>query len=391
MARDDVTELLLGGDVMTGRGVDQALPFHCDPLLHEDYVRDARDYVMLAEMAHGPFRRPLGFSEVWGDALEELRRAAPDFRLINLETSATTSDDDWEGKGIHYRMHPSNVACLRAAGIQCCSLANNHVLDWGYQGLQDTLDCLAATGIRAAGAGLDAHEARAPVIHELAPGRRVLVFAMGHWTSGIPPEWAASAERPGVNLLSDLTPRTAAEVGERMLAARRPRDVVVASIHWGANWGLEVPPEEVDFAHSLIDCGAADVVHGHSSHHVKGIEVFRQKLVLYGCGDLLDDYEGIRGHEEYRGDLGLMYFAELEPASGRLRRLEMVPTTVRRFRIARADVAGTLWLRDTLNWEGRRFGTSVGLTPDGRLVLAWEQHGSERCANGMSSSPSAGR
>ncbi len=380
MKRDEVTKLLLCGDVMLGRGIDQALPFHCVPRLHEDYVRDARDYVLLAELAHGPFRRPLGFAEVWGEALEEMRRAAPDFRLVNLETSATTSDDYWEGKGIHYRMHPGNLACLGVAGVHCCSLANNHVLDWGYAGLEDTLDGLAATGVKAAGAGRDALEAQAPAVHELGPGRRVLVFAMGHRTSGIPAEWAAGPERPGVYLLPDLSPRTAAEVGERMQAARRPGDVAIASIHWGANWGFEVLPEERDFAHALIDLGGADVVHGHSSHHVKGIEVYRRKLVLYGCGDLLDDYEGIGGHEEFRGDLGLLYFAELEAASGELRRLEMVPTTVRRFRIERADLAGALWLRDTLRWEGRRFGTAAELTSEARLALSWERLGGEGCA-----------
>lgn len=68
-------------------------------------------------------------------------RAAPDFRIINLETSITTSED-WAPKDIHYRMHPANIPCLTVAKVDCCVLANNHVLDWGRSGLVETLETL---------------------------------------------------------------------------------------------------------------------------------------------------------------------------------------------------------------------------------------------------------
>jgi poly-gamma-glutamate synthesis protein (capsule biosynthesis protein) len=97
--------LFLCGDVMTGRGVDQILAHPCPPGIQEPYVRDARDYVALAEEANGPIPRPVSPTYIWGDALQELERIAPDARIINLETSVTTSDDVWPGKGIHYRMH----------------------------------------------------------------------------------------------------------------------------------------------------------------------------------------------------------------------------------------------------------------------------------------------
>jgi len=76
---------------------------------------------------------------------------------------------------------------------------------------------------------------------------------------------------------------------------------VVASIHWGDNWGYEI-------AHNLIDHAGVDIIHGHSSHHAKGIEVWHGKPVIYGCGDFINDYEGIGGNEKYRSDLSLMYF-----------------------------------------------------------------------------------
>ena len=127
--------LFLCGDVMTGRGVDQILPYPCDPRLHEPYMDSAIDYVRLAEQAVGPIPRAVDFSYVWGAALEELSHARPDARIINLETSVTRSDA-WLDKGINYRMSPENAACLRAAGVDCCVLANNHVLDWGRAGLR---------------------------------------------------------------------------------------------------------------------------------------------------------------------------------------------------------------------------------------------------------------
>jgi poly-gamma-glutamate synthesis protein (capsule biosynthesis protein) len=364
--------LFLCGDVMTGRGVDQALPFHCEPTIYEDWITDSRDYVLLSERAHGPIRRPIGFAELWGDALAELERAAPAFRLINLETSVTTSDDYWRGKGINYRMHPGNVPCLSAAGIDCCALANNHVLDWGYAGLRETLEALRRAGIGTAGAGRDQREAEAPQIHELGEGRRILVVGAGDLSSGIPAEWAAGPGQPGVNLLPDLSRETARAIGARLLALRRPGDLVVFSVHWGGNWQLAVPDEQLEFAHALIDSGGVDLVQGHSSHHVKGIEVYRRKLVLYGCGDLLDDYEGIGGHEGFRGDLGLMYFPSLDADSGRLLSLEMVPTQVRQLRLRRASSDDARWLRETLEREGRRFETSARIDEGDRLALSWE-------------------
>src|SRR2546427_6934882 len=136
--------LFLCGDVMTGRGIDQALPHPANPILYEPYVRNAREYVHLAEKAHGPIPRPLTFDYIWGDALQELERAEVDFRIANLETAIASAETPWPGKGIHYRMHPQNIGSLSAARIDACALANNHVLDWGYQGLSETLQTLDA-------------------------------------------------------------------------------------------------------------------------------------------------------------------------------------------------------------------------------------------------------
>lgn len=364
------TTLFLCGDVMTGRGIDQVLPRPGDPGLHEGYATSARDYVALAEKANGPIPRPVEFAYIWGDALAEWARIAPDLRIVNLETAVTTHSDWQRGKGIHYRMHPANVPCLTAAGIDCCVLANNHVLDWGEAGLAETLETLRRSGLQPVGAGRDEAEAAAPAVLPAAHGR-VLVFSFGVASSGIPPDWAAAAARPGVNLLADLSQPTLRQIATRVNASRRAGDIVVASIHWGGNWGYAIPADHRRFARGLIDQCGVDAVHGHSSHHPLGIEVYRDRPILYGCGDFLNDYEGISGYESFRGDLSLMYFLTIDAASARLLRLSMIPMQTRRFRLNRASAADTRWLQRVLDRESRPLGGRVEAEQDGSLALHW--------------------
>jgi poly-gamma-glutamate capsule biosynthesis protein CapA/YwtB (metallophosphatase superfamily) len=366
----DIT-LFLCGDVMTGRGIDQILPHPGKPHIYEPYLRSALGYVEIAEQANGPIARPVDFAYIWGDALAEFERVHPAARIINLETAITASEDAWPGKGIHYRMHPANVSCLTAGGIDCCVLANNHTLDWGYRGLAETLDTLRRAVIRTAGAGRDEAEAAAPAVIPMPRGRRVLVFAFGTESAGVPRQWAAAAGRAGVNLLQDLSRRTADAVARRISAVRHESDIVIASIHWGGNWGFEVPREQRAFAHHLIDTASVDLVQGHSSHHPKAIEIYRDKAILYGCGDFLNDYEGIRGHQSYRPDLALMYWPTFNAASGRLARFALTPTQIRRFRVNRAPAEGARWLADTLNREGRQFNTRVEAENAAGLLLHW--------------------
>lgn len=362
--------LFIAGDVMTGRGIDQVLMCPGSPELDEWSVRDARDYVALAERASGPIPRAVGPTYIWGDALAELERVAPAARIINLETSVTRSPSP-EPKGINYRMHPGNVACLTAARIDVCALANNHVLDYGVAGLEETLATLAGAGVNTAGAGRILTEAQCPAIVGPPGGPRVIVFSFGTETSGIPAAWTARQEGPGVDVLADLSDTTADEVVARVRRVKRPGDVVIASIHWGSNWGYAVPPAHIGFAHRLID-GGVDIVHGHSSHHPLPIEVYRDKLILYGCGDFIDDYEGIGGYEPYRDDLVLMYFPTVGRGTGQLVALRMTALRIRRMRLQHASRAEVEWLRDTLSSVSAAFGSRIDLTADGSLRLRWK-------------------
>jgi poly-gamma-glutamate synthesis protein (capsule biosynthesis protein) len=340
-------------------------------------MHTARGYVEMAEAVHGPIPKPVDAAYIWGEALDAFGRVAPDVRIINLETAVTTSEAAWPGKGIHYRVHPENISCLTVAKIDCCVLSNNHVLDWGYTGLIETLERLQNAGMQTVGAGRNRQEAAAPAIVDVAEKGRVIVLGLGDATSGIPRRWAATADQPGVNWLPDLSDRSVQNIASQIKTVKREGDIVVASIHWGGNWGYSVSREQTSFAHQLVDEAGVDVVHGHSSHHAKGIEVYQDKPILYGCGDFLNDYEGIGGYEAFRADLALMIFVTMQPRTGKLNRVEMVPMQIQRFRAHHVTQDDARWLQDRLNREDSRFGTRVELHEDHILTLHWDEGDAE--------------
>lgn len=319
------------------------------------------DYVRLAQMATGgPLTGiPVEFAYPWGDALDILHEMKPDVRIINLETSVTSSEKSWPGKGIHYRMHPDNVPCLQSAMPDCCVLSNNHVLDWGFEGLKETLEVLHSNGIRTAGAGQDRTEATGPAVIER--GRhRVLVFGVADESSGVPEEWAATNSQSGVNFLHHGISTTSADaIVKQIQKERRAGDIVVLSVHWGGNWGYHITRAEREFAHRLIDSGNVDIVHGHSSHHPKALEIYKDKLILYGCGDFLNDYEGISGHEEYHDEFTLMYFPLLDPDSGKLLRMWAIPMQIAHMRLNRGSEKAKEFLHATMERECAKFDVEV--------------------------------
>ncbi|WP_433208798.1 CapA family protein [Nocardia sp. CA-107356] len=367
----DPVTVLLGGDVMLGRGVDQILPHPGDPTLRERHVDDARTYVELAELTNGPIPQPVDFSWPWGDALPILQTLAPDIRLINLETTITADGEFADGKGIHYRMHPDNLPVLTAIRPDVCALANNHILDFGCRGMKDTLDALATAGIHGVGAGADAETALHPAVLTVRDDHRAVIASIAARSSGVPGFWAAHHNRPGVWLIDDSSAHRAADkVAAQVLAHKHTGDITVVSVHWGPNWGYGVELSEIQFAHRLIDAGI-DVVHGHSAHHPRPIEIYRDRPILYGCGDVIDDYEGIRGYESYRTELRLLYVASIDPGGGPTA-LGMLPFRVRRMRLERAAQVDAQWLCSTIEHISRRFRIRVVRGHEDLLIVEGE-------------------
>jgi poly-gamma-glutamate synthesis protein (capsule biosynthesis protein) len=373
------TTLFLCGDVMTGHGIDQLLPRDAGDEFALRTVQSALEYVRDAEASRTPLPRPVSFEYPWGDALHLLKRERPDLRLINLATTITTrgAPDCTMGsnglprmKPLHARMHPLHLPTLAAIGVDGAVLANHHVLDWGHDGLHDTLQSLRAAGIGCVGAGHDCREA-AEEGRWLIPGKaRVRLFAFGHASSGVPEHWAADTGRPGINWLQALDDSAVAVLAARIRETREEGDIVVVSLHWGSCWGYAVPEEQRRFAHALIDEAGVDLVWGHASHHPRPIEVYRGRLILYGVGDFMKDTAGTPCHEAYRPELAALYLPRLA-ADGSLQELRLWPMRVHLFRLKRACGSETQWLAHTLSRECRCHGTGLAPQGDGSLRLYW--------------------
>lgn len=101
--------------------------------------------------------------------------------------------------------------------------------------------------------------------------------------------------------------------------------------------------------------------------------IAEKKTILYGCGDFLNDYEGIQGHEDFRDNLGLMYLLSVESSSGELVHLHMIPPQIKHFRINRASHEDSIWLRDRLDRECIKLGTRLELSDDDDLNLIWSE------------------
>lgn len=365
------TTLFFCGDVMTGHGID--------PLLHpsdflspaERSVKAALEYVREAESAQPdtPLPRPVCFEYPWGDALALLKREQPDLRLVNLEASITARGTPAAPRA-HARLPPQHLPTLAALGVDGAVLANHHALDWGHEGLNDTLTALRQAGIAGVGAGRDRSEAEQEG-QWLVPGKaRVRLFAFGHASSGLSSDWAAADNRPGINWLDALDGEAIAQIARRIRQSRREGDIVLVSLHWGGCWGYEVSAEQRDFARALIDEAGVDLVWGHCAHHPQPIEVYRGRLILYGVGDFQGATSAGGGHEEFRPDLAALYLPRLAP-DGSLRDLRLWPLRVHLFRLKRAGASDSHWLARALSRACRAHGTALELQGDGSLRLAW--------------------
>lgn len=299
--------IVLAGDVMLGRGVTDAL-----------------------------LGRPA--EQAWSDVLPLLLGA--DLRIVNLECAITSHRDPWSRteKVFHFRADPSMVSVLRAARIDACSLANNHILDFEEQGLLDTLRSLGGAGILSAGAGRNSDEAARPIVLTTG-GTCPLRVGLVAFTDN-EPAFAATAERPGTNYVPvSLDDETLGRVDRAINAARLAgADVVVFSNHWGPNMVQRPSRLFREFARKVVDLGA-DIYHGHSAHVFQGVELYRGKAILYDTGDLLDDYM----IDPYlHNDWSFLFRISTDKCC--LKRIELLPLKLSFARVGRA--AG--WERDAM-------------------------------------------
>lgn len=270
----------------------------------------------------------------WGDTLSLFHET--DVRLCNLECALTDRGTPWSvtPKAFHFRSDAKNVETLTVAHMDAVSLANNHALDSGYEGVLHMIHTLKEAGILYAGAGATFREASAPAIWSVK-GTRIGLLAF----TDNEPAWEATGEQPGVwyvpIALQDKRARQLLEVVRR---TKEAVDLLIVSAHWGPNWGYAPPAEHGPFAQALIDAGA-DVIFGHSGHIVRGIEVHKEKPILYCTGDFIDDY---MVDEIERNDRSCVFVAETKGAV--VSRLLLYPTVIQQFqaRLARNDESNAI-------------------------------------------------
>lgn len=317
------------GDVMLGRGVNKEIPI----------------------------RTPESF---WGNTLPVLRSA--DAVIANLECAITGHNIRWSKtpKVFYFRADPPAVDVLRAANVQCVSLANNHTLDYEEEGLLNTLDYLDAAGIRHIGAGRNLAEAEAPVVIDVA-GLKVGIAA---FTDNEPP-FAAATDRPGTNYMDIIPdPQTLSRVERAVEQVRKNgAELVVLSLHWGPNMVLRPPVVFRAFAAAAMDLGV-DLIYGHSAHIFQGVQLYDKRLIMYDTGDFIDDYAI---DQELRNDWSFIFL--LEADSEGLRKLRMVPVRLRYARVDLATGAEFQAIRDRMRLLCRELGTPVLDTEEGLEVV----------------------
>jgi poly-gamma-glutamate capsule biosynthesis protein CapA/YwtB (metallophosphatase superfamily) len=257
----------------------------------------------------------------WGDTLPVLDQA--DWRFCNLECVISDLGEPWSvtPKVFHFRSDAKNVSVLQVARIDAVSLANNHTLDFDYTAMLDMLSLFDRVGIARAGAGVDLNEAsRLACDGRQENHQRIGLLAF----TDNEPAWAANPTRPGVWYVPiDPIDERAAHLLETVSNARDTVDCLIVSAHWGPNWGYQPPPGNVQFGRLLIDAGA-DIVFGHSAHVVRGVEIYRDRLILYSAGDFVDDYVVDRRE---RNDQSFVFVVHTEGRA--IDRLELYPTVIR--------------------------------------------------------------
>jgi poly-gamma-glutamate capsule biosynthesis protein CapA/YwtB (metallophosphatase superfamily) len=263
----------------------------------------------------------------WGNTLSLFK--ASDLRIGNLECVLSDRGEPWSRtpKTFHFRTDAKNGACLKAAGLNFLSLANNHSLDYEYEALLDMLACLEKAEVRYAGAGADVIQASRPALLS-AEGTTIAVIAF----TDNEPDWEATNQRPGIYFVPlDRNDERALHLFDLIRETKSRSDLVVVSAHWGTNWGYQPEPGHVPFARMLVDSGA-DIVFGHSCHVFRGIEIYKERLILYSLGDFVDDYAV---DEIERNDESFIFV--VETYDSRITGLTLHPTVISHMQVRLAS------------------------------------------------------
>ena len=261
--------------------------------------------------------RPVLQANGYDYAFAEVRRFFNGAHIVigNLEGPLTTRGAPEQDKTYVFRSPPDKVGqALRNAGFTAVSLANNHTLDFGADGLASTIEALDAVGIAHIGAGPNLKGARKPVILEAA-GTRVALLA---YSLTLPEHFYAEANKPGTAFGHE------AHVRADVAAARNQADVVLVSFHWGQEGKTTLREYQTRLGRVAIDAGAA-AVFGHHPHILQGIEHYKGGVILYSLGNFT--------FGSYSQQAQVSAVAELTFDGPRVAALRLYPINVNNFEV----------------------------------------------------------
>jgi poly-gamma-glutamate capsule biosynthesis protein CapA/YwtB (metallophosphatase superfamily) len=199
-----------------------------------------------------------------------------DLAMVNLENPVTTRGIRVP-KPFNFRMHPRFVRALTEAGIDIVTIANNHVFDYGKEGLFDTISYLDSAGVRHVGAGRNQDEAYRPVLLEVK-GKKIGFLS-----------YYGGGEAPGAGKNScGVARRDLPRVASDIAALKRDMhaEYVVVNLHWGTEKARFPDDAQRSFARKVIDAGA-DAIIGHHPHVLQGIETYHAGVIVYSLGNFV--------------------------------------------------------------------------------------------------------
>ena len=203
-----------------------------------------------------------------------------DISIGNLETSITTRGKKWEDKQFNFRSDPKNLKAMKEVSLDVVSLANNHSLDYGYEGFLDTLDYLDKYEINRVGGGRNREEALKGLILE-KDGVKIGVLGFSRVVPHV--DWYATGKRPGIVGAYDVHIN---QVIDKVKEMKENVDILVISIHWGEEGSNTPRQNEIELARKLIDNGV-DIIMGHHPHVLQGIEIYKGRPIFYSLGNFI--------------------------------------------------------------------------------------------------------
>ena len=256
----------------------------------------------------------------WGNILPILKNT--DINIINLETTLSNSNKKIP-KVFNFKATPDKVKSLTKASINVVNLANNHILDFDTEGLLETIQTLNAAGIKHVGAGKNLEMAKKMVTIKK---NGIKIGVIGY--TDYPKAWAATKEKTGTNFIQIGSIQ---KIKNDIKTAKKNVDILIITIHWGPNMRQQPPKEFQDFAHQIINAGA-DIIHGHSAHIFQGVEVYKDKLIMYDTGDFVDDY---KVDSLLRNDQSFLFLVTVNKTG--IKKIKLIPLLISNMQVNKAE------------------------------------------------------